>query len=169
MIRRPPRSTRTDTLFPYTTLFRSLVDGQWWPADYHGPPLVSIEQQVAASLGLALGDTLTVNILGVEVQAKVASFRTVEWDNFGLNYVLVFSPGAFDAAPHNMVATVAVGPQAETALARAIPRAFPSASLIAVRDVVSQVTDLLTQMARAIAAAASLAILAGLEIGRAHV
>src|SRR3546814_18561131 len=83
MIRRPPRSTRTDTLFPYTTLFRSLVDGQWWPADYHGPPLVSIEQQVAASLGLALGDTLTVNILGVEVQAKVASFRTVEWDNFG--------------------------------------------------------------------------------------
>src|SRR3546814_13605946 len=63
-----------------------------------------------------------------------------------------------------MVATVAVGPQAETALARAIPRAFPSASLIAVRDVVSQVTDLLTQMARAIAAAASIAILAGIAV-----
>src|SRR3546814_13763896 len=29
MIRRPPRSTRTDTLFPYTTLFRSQGDGTW--------------------------------------------------------------------------------------------------------------------------------------------
>src|SRR3546814_6141564 len=118
---RPPRSTRADTLFPSTTLFRS---------------------------------TLTVNILGVEVQARVASLRTVEWDNFGLNYVLVFSPGAFDAAPHNMVATVAVAQQAEAALARSIPRAFPSASLIAVRDVVSQVKGLLTQLSQAIAQAA---------------
>ncbi|MBB5706599.1 ABC transporter permease [Sphingopyxis panaciterrulae] len=158
------RGDRGLTYSPALPKGSTLAGGQWWPADYHGPPLVSVEQQVAASLGLALGDTLTVNILGVEVQAKVASFRTVEWDNFGLNYVLVFSPGAFDAAPHNMVATVAVGPQAETALARAIPRAFPSASLIAVRDVVSQVTDLLTQMARAIAAAASIAILAGIAV-----
>ncbi|PAL22636.1 ABC transporter permease [Sphingopyxis sp. GW247-27LB] len=142
----------------------ALVGGAWWPADYKGPPLVSVEQEVAKSLGLKLGDTLTVNVLGVEVQAKVASFRTVEWDNFGLNYVLVFSPGSFDAAPHNMVATVAVPPAAETGLARSIPRAFPSASLIAVRDVVTQVTGLLTQMSQAIAAAASIAILAGIAV-----
>jgi len=142
----------------------ALVGGAWWPADYKGPPLVSVEQEVAKSLGLKLGDTLTVNVLGVEVQAKVASFRTVEWDNFGLNYVLVFSPGSFDAAPHNMVATVAVPPVAEAGLARSIPRAFPSASLIAVRDVVTQVTGLLTQMSQAIAAAASIAILAGIAV-----
>lgn len=142
----------------------ALVGGAWWPADYKGPPLVSVEQEVAKSLSLKLGDTLTVNVLGVEVQAKVASFRTVEWDNFGLNYVLVFSPGSFDAAPHNMVATVAVPPAAEAGLARSIPRAFPSASLIAVRDVVTQVTGLLTQMSQAIAAAASIAILAGIAV-----
>ncbi len=142
----------------------ALVDGSWWAADYQGPPLVSVEQEVAASLGLTIGDTLSVNVLGVEVQARVASLRTVQWDNFGLNYVLVFSPGTFDAAPHNMVATVAVDPRAETELARSIPRAFPSASLIAVRDVVSQVTTLLTQMSQAIAAAASIAILAGIAV-----
>jgi putative ABC transport system permease protein len=142
----------------------TLVDGAWWPADYKGPPLVSVEQEVATSLGLKIGDTLSVNVLGVEVQAKVASLRTVEWDNFGLNYVLVFSPGSFDAAPHNMVATVAVPTGAEAELARSIPRAFPSASLIAVRDVVSQVTVLLTQMSQAIAAAASIAILAGIAV-----
>lgn len=142
----------------------ALIGGSWWPANYQGPPLVSVEQEVAKSLGLKLGDTLTVNVLGVEVQARVASLRTVEWDNFGLNYVLVFSPGSFDAAPHNMVATVAVGPAAEAALARDIPRAFPSASLVAVRDVVTQVTALLTQMSQAIAAAASIAILAGIAV-----
>ena len=75
-----------------------------------------------------------------------------------------FSPGTFDAAPHNMVATVAVPPKAEAGLARSIPRAFPSASLIQVRDVVSQVTTLLTQMSQAIAAAASIAILAGIAV-----
>ena len=129
-----------------------------------GPPLVSVEQEVAKSLGLKIGDTLSVNVLGVEVQAEVASFRTVNWDNFGLNYVMVFSPGTFDAAPHNMVATVAVDNAAEAELARSIPRTFPSASLIAVRDVVSQVTLLLTQMSQAIAAAASIAILAGIAV-----
>jgi putative ABC transport system permease protein len=158
------RGDRGLTYSPTLPNGSTLVGGAWWPKDYKGPPLVSIEQEVAASLGLQIGDTLSVNVLGVEVQAKVASLRTVEWDNFGLNYVLVFSPGTFDAAPHNMVATVAVGPQAETGLARSIPRAFPSASLIAVRDVVSQVTTLLTQMSQAIAAAASIAILAGIAV-----
>ncbi|WP_215349534.1 ABC transporter permease [Sphingopyxis soli] len=158
------RGDRGLTYSPVLPNGSELVGGTWWPADYRGPPLVSVEQEVAASLGLKLGDTLSVNVLGVEVQAKVASFRTVEWDNFGLNYVLVFSPGTFDAAPHNMVATVAVPPKAEAGLARSIPRAFPSASLIQVRDVVSQVTTLLTQMSQAIAAAASIAILAGIAV-----
>ncbi|SKB29256.1 putative ABC transport system permease protein [Sphingopyxis flava] len=142
----------------------ALVGGSWWPTNYKGPPLVSVEQEVAKSLDLKLGDTLSVNVLGVEVQAKVASLRTVEWDNFGLNYVLVFSPESFDSAPHNMIATIAVSPEAEAVLARDIPQAFPSASLIAVRDVVTQVTALLTQMSQAIAAAASIAILAGIAV-----
>ncbi|PZQ21857.1 MAG: ABC transporter permease [Sphingopyxis macrogoltabida] len=158
------RGDRGLTYSPVLPNGSTLVGGTWWAADYDGPPLVSVEQEVATSLGLKLGDTLSVNVLGVEVQAKVASFRTVDWDNFGLNYVLVFSPGTFDAAPHNMVATVAVNERAETDLARSIPRAFPSASLIQVRDVVSQVTTLLTQMSQAIAAAASIAILAGIAV-----
>lgn len=141
-----------------------ITKGAWWATDYAGPPLVSIEEEVAGTLGLDIGDTISVNVLGVEVQAEIASLRRVEWDNFGLNYVLVFSPGAFAAAPHNMVATLTVPPAAEDVLARELPRAFPSASLIAVRDVISQVTLLLGQMGQAIAAAASIAILAGIAV-----
>jgi putative ABC transport system permease protein len=142
----------------------SITAGHWWPTDYVGPPLVSIEQDVAESLSLSVGDTLTVSVLGVEVEAKIASLRTVEWDNFGLNYVLVFSPGSIDRAPHNMVATVTVAKSVEGKLARAIPQKFPSASLIEVGEVVGQVNILLKQMAQAIAAAASIAILAGIAV-----
>ncbi len=138
--------------------------GRWWPADYAGPPLVSMETEAAASLGVGVGDAISVNVLGVEVAARIASLRTVEWENFGLNYVLVFSPGTFDAAPHNLVATLTLPPAAERTLARSIPAAFPSASLIATRDVVVQIGGLLSQMARAIAAAASIVILAGIAV-----
>jgi putative ABC transport system permease protein len=141
-----------------------VTSGKWWAKNYSGPALVSMEEEVAASLDVGVGDSITISLLGVEVEAKIASLRTVEWDNFGLNYVLVFSPGSLDAAPHNMVATVTVPTSAEAELARSIPRAFPSASLIEVGEVVGQVTTLLGQMAQAIAAAASIAILSGIAV-----
>lgn len=141
-----------------------VVAGQWWPADYRGPALVSLETEVASTLGVGVGDSLTVSLLGVEVPAKIASLRTVKWDNFGLNYVMVFSPGSLDAAPHNMVATLTVSKNAERKLAKALPPAFPSSSLIEVGEVTAQITTLLTQMAQAIAAAASIAILAGIAV-----
>lgn len=141
-----------------------VVAGTWWPRDYKGPPLISLEAEVAATLGLKVGDSMTVSLLGVEVPAKIASLRTVKWDNFGLNYVIVFSPGSLDSAPHNMVATVTVSKPAEAILAKALPPAFPSASLIEVGEVTAQITTLLSQMAQAIAAAASIAILAGIAV-----
>ena len=141
-----------------------LVEGKWWSADYSGPPLVSLDAEVAEVLGVGVGDSLTVSLLGVEVPAKIASLRTVNWENFGLNYVMVFSPGSLDKAPHNMVATLTVSKDAERILAKSIPPAFPSSSLIEVGEVTAQITTLLTQMAQAIAAAASIAILAGIAV-----
>jgi putative ABC transport system permease protein len=141
-----------------------VIAGKWWPADYKGSSLVSLDQRVADSLGIGVGDSLTVSVLGVEVKSTVAALREVKWENFGLNYALVFSPGSFDAAPHNMVATLTVNKAAERSLAKSIPPAFPSSSLIEVGEVVGQISTLLTQMAQAIAAAASIAILAGIAV-----
>lgn len=141
-----------------------LVAGEWWPADYKGPALVSLDAEIAEVLNVGIGDSLTVSLLGVEVPAKIASLRTVNWENFGLNYVMVFSPGSLDNAPHNMVATLTVSKDAERKLAKALPPAFPSSSLIEVGEVTAQITTLLTQMAQAIAAAASIAILAGIAV-----
>ena len=158
------RGDRGLTYSPVPPKGSTLTAGEWWAPDYRGPPLVSLDDEAAQILGLKVGDTMTISLLGVEVDAKIASLRRIDWDNFGLNYIMVFSPGSLDAAPHNMVATLTVPKSAERTLAKSIPPAFPSSSMIEVGEVVNQVTTLLGQMSQAIAAAASIAILAGIAV-----
>ena len=76
-----------------------LVEGEWWGTDYAGPPLLSFEKKLADGLGLKLGDDVTVNVLGRNITARIANMRTVDWESLGINFVLVFSPGAFAGAP----------------------------------------------------------------------
>lgn len=141
-----------------------LVDGEWWPADYAGPPLVSLDQEAADILGLKVGDRLTVSVLGREMEARIASLRQVNWDTMGFNYILVFSPNTLAAAPHTFAATISMDPAREGAVSRAVLSRFPSVSIIAVGEVLTQVTGLLEQMSSAILAAASITILAGIAV-----
>ncbi|WP_118857382.1 ABC transporter permease [Sphingomonas mesophila] len=141
-----------------------LVAGRWWPADYRGPPLVSLDVEAATTLDLEVGDTLTVNVLGREIVARIASLRRVNWDTLGFNYVLVFSPSTLAAAPHNLTATITMPPGRDTAVTTGLLERFPSATVIAVRDLIGRVGSLLDQMASAIFAAAAIAILAGVAV-----
>ncbi len=141
-----------------------LVAGQWWPRDYAGPPLISLDEEAAKTLGLKLGDTMVVSVLGREIEARIASLRTVNWDSMGFNYVMVFSPTALASAPHSLTATITMAPQHGPAVTRALLAAFPGASVIAVSEVIEQVSGLLEQMSSAIVAAASIAILAGIAV-----
>ncbi|MBM3928033.1 MAG: FtsX-like permease family protein [Sphingomonadales bacterium] len=152
--------TYADTLPPGS----ELVAGQWWPRDYAGPPLVSLDRDAARVLDLRVGDTLTVSILGREIEARIASLRQVNWDTMGFNYVLVFSPVTLASAPHSLTSTIDIDPAHEGPVSRALLAAFPSASIIAVSDVLGQVTQILDQMATAILIAASVAILAGIAV-----
>ncbi|WP_066477539.1 MULTISPECIES: ABC transporter permease [unclassified Sphingomonas] len=142
----------------------TLVAGKWWPADYAGPPLVSIDAQAARVLNLRVGDTLTVSVLGREIEARIASLREIRWDTMGFNYVLVFSPNTLAAAPHTLAATISTDKARESAIARAVLSAFPSVSIIAVGDVIKQVSAILEQMSAAILLSASVAILAGIAV-----
>ncbi|WP_294302977.1 FtsX-like permease family protein [uncultured Sphingomonas sp.] len=152
--------TYADTLPPGS----ELVAGRWWPRDYAGPPLVSLDRDAARVLGVRVGDTLTVSILGREIEARIASLRQVNWDTMGFNYVLVFSPVTLASAPHSLTSTIDIDPAHEGPVSRALLAAFPSASIIAVSDVLGQVTTILDQMATAVLIAASVAILAGIAV-----
>jgi len=141
-----------------------LVAGTWWPRDYKGPPLVSLDAEAAKIMGVGLGDTLTVSVLGREIEARIRSLRKVNWDTMGFNYILVFSPDTLVGAPHSLAATITMDPAREAAVSRALLAVFPSISVIAVREVIDQVGGLLDQMSSAIVAAASIAILAGIAV-----
>ena len=141
-----------------------ITEGQWWPANYAGPPLVSIDERAAKATGLKLGDRLTISVLGVEIEAKIASFREINWDTLGFNFVLVFSPGTLEAAPYTLAATIGTATKSEGAISRAVSNGFPSVSMIRVKDVVTQVGDLMRQLGSAIAVAASVAVLAGIAV-----
>ena len=146
-----------------------LIEGRWWPKGYDGPPLVSIDREMAKTLDLKIGDSLTVSLLGREFTARIASLRQINWDTMGFNYTMVFSPNTLRDAPHNLAATVSLKGMAdadvkERAVSKAVLAGFASSSVIEVRDVIGQVTTILTQIATAIAAAGSIAILSGIAV-----
>jgi putative ABC transport system permease protein len=142
-----------------------LVAGQWWPADYAGEPLVSLEAEIAKGLGLKLGDTLTVNVLGRNVTARLANLREVKWESLSLNFVLVFSPNTLRGAPHNLLATVTLPKEAslatEAKLAQAIGRAFPSSTAIRVKDAIDAFGVIFARVMVAVRAAGSVTLIAG--------
>ena len=142
-----------------------LVAGSWWPDDYSGPPLVSIDREAAEVMGLGVGDTLTVSVLGREIEARIASLREIHWDTMGFNYILVFPPSTLAGAPHNLAATIGLdGPAREAAVSRVLLGAFPSISIVAVGELIDRIGTILDQMSTAILLSASVTILAGIAV-----
>ncbi|MXO72914.1 ABC transporter permease [Alteraurantiacibacter buctensis] len=141
-----------------------LTEGEWWPADYTGTPLVSVDEELALAAGLELGDIITVSVLGVQKTATIASFRRLDWESLGFNYVFVFSPNTLADAPHNVAATVSFADGVPPGLLRQLAVAFPSSSVIEVGPILSEARAILDQVSLAILAAASVAVLAGVAV-----
>lgn len=146
----------------------TLSEGKWWPGDYSGPPLVSFDAEAATDLGLKIGDQLTVNVLGREISAEIASFREVEWQTLAINFVMVFSPNTFAGAPHAHLMTLGweedVPAETELALLKTVSNAFPTVTAIRVKDALSQVNDLVAQLAWAIRGASSITLIASVLV-----
>ena len=140
-----------------------LIAGQWWTPDYQGPPLVSLEKRIADGVGLALGDQVTVNVLGRNLTATVANLRTVDWQSLGINFVMVFSPATFRAAPHTHIATLTYPgggtSEEEAGLLKAMADAFPAVTTVRVREALDSIGHIVTNLALAIRGASVLTLL----------
>jgi len=145
----------------------TLSAGEWWPPDYQGEPLVSFSAQEGGELGLKLGDTVTVNVLGRNVTARIANFREVKWESMGINFVMVFSPNTFAGAPHSWLATL-MTPHAGTAddarVLNAVTRAFPAVTSVRVKDALEIINHLVEQLGTAIRVAAGVALVASVLV-----
>jgi putative ABC transport system permease protein len=138
-----------------------IVAGEWWPADYRGPPLVSFDAQIARGMGLRVGDTITINVLGRDVEARIANLRAIDWTSLGINFTLVFAPGTIEAAPHTFIATARVAPEAEDTVERLVSERFANVSTIRVKAALATVEATLGSIASAARGTALIALLAG--------
>lgn len=145
-----------------------LSAGEWWPAGYDGPPLVSFAGEPARALDLAVGDMITVNVLGRPIEARIASLREVEWDSLAINFVLVFSPNTFHGAPHSHLATLTfpggATAEREIGILRRVADAFPFVTAIRVKEALDEVNALVGQIMWAIRGAASVTLVTAMLV-----
>jgi len=141
-----------------------LVQGEWWPSDYQGPLLVSLTEELARGMGLQLGDEIEVNILGRLMTAKLASTREVDWRSLGINFVLVFSPGALEAAPHTELATVSMAEAGEERLELQIADRFPNVSSIRIKDALKTISNLMSDFSLGLRSIGLLTLAAGVLV-----
>ena len=152
----------------------TLVEGNWWPKDYSGKPLVSFDAELAREMGLSIGDIIEVNVLGRTISAEIYNLRQVEWQSLAINFVMVFSPNTFAGAPHSHLATLSLDPagkdsdettaQRESDIMKAIVQEFPAVTTVRVGDALDAVNDLVRQLAWGMRAASSLAIIASILV-----
>ena len=138
-----------------------ITEGAWWPEDYAGPPLMSFAAEEGAEIGLKLGDTVTVNILGRDITATIASFRNVSWETGGIGFVMTMNPSALQGAPHSWISTVYASPESEAKILRDLATMYPNITAIRIRDVIDQVIEVVN----GISAATRYAALATLVTG----
>ena len=158
---------RGDRGLSYTAIVpdaNSIVAGQWWPEDYAGPPLVSFGAEQAAGLGLAVGDTVTLSILGREVTATIANLRTIDWGTFGFNFVILFAPGTLETFPHTHMATLKATGAVEAQAHRTLTDAFPNITAVRMKEVFATIDGLLGEIGTAVRATAVVTILAGILV-----
>ena len=141
-----------------------LVAGDWWAPDYSGPPLVSIDNEVFELLDLSIGDRLTINILGRNVDVEIANSREIDWQDLQIDFVMVFSPGLLESAPQSHIATVKLDPAKEDALERAVVDSFPNISAIRVKEALARAAEFFGKVAIAVSATAGLTLLSGVLV-----
>ncbi|HEX6865631.1 MAG TPA: FtsX-like permease family protein [Caulobacteraceae bacterium] len=141
-----------------------VVEGKWWPADYAGPPLVALEVDAARGAAIAVGDTITVAVMGVDLEARVAALREVDWGGFGPAFAIVLDPHSLEGAPLSHVAIAKGTKVQEGAAIRALGDRFPAVNIISVREQLEAALGLFDRLTLAVRGAAAVAALAGLLV-----
>ena len=140
-----------------------IVDGEWWPEDYGGPPLVSVEEEAAIETGLVVGDRMTFLIAGRELEATIASTRKVNWDSFQPNFFMVFSPGSLDEMPTTYISSLRIEKEQQSVLIRLV-RTHPSISVIDLDSILQQVRGIIEKASLAVQAVFIFTLAAGIAV-----
>ena len=160
--------TATLEVQPFTVPEGSRVtEGSWWPPGYTGENLVSFDDGLARLLHIGIGDKITVNVLGREVQATVSNLRDVDWERLGISFVMVFSPNTFRGAPHTHVATLTeTHPDAagDAAIVKTVANAFPMVTSVRVREALETIGSVVANLVLAIRGASAVTLISAILV-----
>ncbi len=145
---RPPKGTH-------------IVEGKWWPENYNGPPLISLDANIAKGFGVSLGDSITLNILGRNVEAKISSLRKIDWKSLRFDFAIIFAPGTLDSAPQSHIAALQAPKKLEAKIEQAIGERFNNISIIRVREALQAAATMLDGIGTAIRSTAAITIFSG--------
>ncbi len=140
-----------------------LVDGEWWSPGYDGEPLVSLEEDAARELGVALGDRISFVVAGQEIEATVASTRAVNWDSFQPNFFMVMSPGSLDNYPATFISGARI-PDGNKETLVDLVRQHPTVSVIDIDAILLQITGILDKVSLAVQAVFVFTLAAGIAV-----
>lgn len=141
----------------------TVVNGEWWDADYDGPPLISLRSTIRDDLGLAVGDTLQIRLFSQVVDVTIANFREYQWQS-GINFMVTFSPGFIQGYPATFLGGIKAAEGTQKDVERQLVRAFPDVSFIPIGDTLNQVAEVLGQLGMAVTIVGGLAVINGLLV-----
>ena len=154
----------TVTYRPHLEANESILDGRWWSGAAPAEPQVSIEERLRDRFRIQVGDQMRFDVLGRIVTARVASVRRVDWRDFRAGgFMLVFSPGTFDNAPHTYISALQ-GPRepgARGVLQAALVSQFPNVSVIDLREVLETVRGVINNVTLGVTVVGALVLLSG--------
>ncbi len=158
------RGDRALTYSAKPTEGTEIIKGSWWSDNYSGPPIISFDAGVARGFGVDVGDTLTLNVLGREITAEIASLRKIDWRTLRFDFAIIFAPVTLENAPQTHIAAVAAPEKIEPEIEKKITDAFPNISTLRVRDALEAANNMLAGISQAIQGTASVTILAGIIV-----
>ena len=140
-----------------------IVAGQWWTAAQYGKPLASIEQGLAKTLRIKLGDTLEYRIADRNLSVRVVNLRKVEWDSFRVNFFVVTPPGLLNGYPATYITSFHLAADRHGLLRRLMQR-FPNITIIDVQTVMAQVRSIMHRVNLSLEYVFLFTLLAGLTV-----
>jgi putative ABC transport system permease protein len=120
-----------------------------WFTDAPGSAEASVEEGLAKTLGLKLGDTMRFDIAGSPVEAKVTSLRKLEWGSMRVNFFVIINPRAMAETPQTWITSFHL-PKASNGLATQLSRDFPNLTVVDVGGVLRQIQAVLDQVIQAV-------------------
>ncbi|MBC8270054.1 MAG: FtsX-like permease family protein [Rhodospirillaceae bacterium] len=138
-----------------------IIKGEWWDENYSGPPVISLDAGLAKGFGIDVGDTLTLNVLGREIEGTIMSLREIDWRSLRFDFAIILAPGPLEGAPHTHIAAVEAPADIEEELEDAVSSRFANITSIRVREALEAAAHILEGIGQAVQGTSLITIIAG--------